>query len=367
MTRTSRGSRSKARALSKARARALRDGTRTLQSTNPLRRLALRPGSPSVRKGRKNPFPSRVNMRLYTVMLSARVEVAAEKPLPWYTVLGKLGTKFVCSICPKKLKWSTVEMFHAHHRSVHPGDVCYCPRGEMIIELPVVNVSEETSNTYKPELSEAVDPLQAVVASIIANDDIWQHDDNPPIDELEQQREQKRNKQQQTADVAPTGVRRKKKQKPEAIKLEPEAIKLEPEIQPEPELQPTGIPEILKPQIRAVFGESSTQKQCEQLALSKDWFGDWWYPVVDSIGVAKAFQRVRSFLTTGGLRSKLPYEDKCVLRDGMVGRPLKKEHMIAVAIENPSFERLWNEFKTKRGTASKAAESVRKIINAMKK
>ena len=51
----------------------------------------------------------------------------------------------------------------------------------------------------------------------------------------------------------------------------------------------------------------------------------------------------------------------------MVGRPLINEHMIAVSIENPSFERLWNEFKTKRGTASKAAESVRKIINAMKK
>ena len=45
-------------------------------------------------------------------------------------------------------------------------------------------------------------------------------------------------------------------------------------------------------------------------------------------------------------------------RDGMNGQPLRKEHKIAVAIENPAFKRLWSLFK--------AAESIRRIIEAMK-
>ena len=55
-------------------------------------------------------------------------------------------------------------------------------------------------------MSEPVDPLQAAVDDIIANEDIWQTDDNPPIDELEQMRKHKGKQKQQNVDVAPTGV-----------------------------------------------------------------------------------------------------------------------------------------------------------------
>ena len=71
--------------------------------------------------------------------------------------------------------------------------------------------------------------------------------------------------------------------------------------QPEPEMQPTGIPEGLKPWIKEVFGESSTQKQCERLALQEDWFGDWWFPVEDSIWSEKAFQRVQELTDNRGV------------------------------------------------------------------
>ena len=112
-------------------------------------------------------------------------------------------------------------------------------------------------------MSEPVDPLQAAVDDIIANEDIWQTDDNPPIDELEQMREHNWKQKQQNVDVAPTGVKKKKKQKQ---KQKPEPVL---ENQPEPEMQPTGIPEGLKPWIKQVFGESSTQKQCECPCLGR--------------------------------------------------------------------------------------------------
>ena len=71
---------------------------------------------------------------------------------------------------------------------VHPGDVCHCPRGEIRVEFPLVNVSEQTANKCKKELSEPVDPLQAAVDDIIANEDIWQTDDNPQKKQKQKQK-----------------------------------------------------------------------------------------------------------------------------------------------------------------------------------
>jgi hypothetical protein len=120
---------------------------------------------------------------------SRSVEVMAEKPLPWYTVEGRHGTKHPCAICPRQHKFSTPETLHAHHMGAHPGARCRCPRGELKlirikrVEFPQVNVSAVTEDKSIAEMDEPADPLKVTVEDILANEDIWQHDDNPPIDE----------------------------------------------------------------------------------------------------------------------------------------------------------------------------------------